>query len=149
MLTQQPSPQSKSSKSSKSNKSKSNNILNQSIINTNPSSSSTNSTSTDYSATVLLPPIEMSADEQRALGYMPLRDDFEREYKNDAETLLSNLALANNQLVYLNKSTSNNAQDTSELDAESNSDDAIDYDLKLTLIHMYRECLMERQRFKK
>jgi hypothetical protein len=28
--------------------------------------------------TILLPPIEMSIEEQRALGYMSLRDDFER-----------------------------------------------------------------------
>lgn len=32
----------------------------------------------DSDITVLLPPIEMSVEEQRALGYMPLRDDFER-----------------------------------------------------------------------
>ncbi len=32
----------------------------------------------DSEITVLLPPIEISSEEQRALGYMPLRDDFER-----------------------------------------------------------------------
>jgi hypothetical protein len=32
----------------------------------------------DSEITVLLPPIEISCEEQRALGYMPLRDDFER-----------------------------------------------------------------------
>jgi hypothetical protein len=32
----------------------------------------------DSDITVLLPPIEMSTEEQRALGYLPLRDDFER-----------------------------------------------------------------------
>ena len=55
------------------------------------------------STTVLLPPIEMSPEEQRALGYMPLRDDFEREYKNDGEQLLSNLNIANNQLLLLSE----------------------------------------------
>ena len=44
----------------------------------------------------------MSNEEQRALGYMPLRDDFEREYKNNAESLLSNLTIANNQISLLN-----------------------------------------------
>ena len=56
----------------------------------------------ELTTTVLLPPLEMAIEEQRVLGYMPLRDDFEREYKNDAETLLSNLSIANNQIVYLN-----------------------------------------------
>ena len=45
------------------------------------------------SPTLLHPPepVEMSAAEQQELGYMPLRDDFEKEYENDAETLLSGL----------------------------------------------------------
>ena len=33
---------------------------------------------TTHEITVLLPPIDISIEEQRALGYMPLRDDFER-----------------------------------------------------------------------
>ena len=53
--------------------------------------------SDEMATTVLLPPLEMSLDEQRVLGYMPLRDDFEREYKNDAETLLSNLSISNHR----------------------------------------------------
>jgi ABC-type nickel/cobalt efflux system permease component RcnA len=32
--------------------------------------------SSELTTTVLLPPLEMSLDEQRVLGYMPLRDDF-------------------------------------------------------------------------
>lgn len=31
--------------------------------------------------------------EQLELGYLPLRDDFEREYDNDAETLISGLVV--------------------------------------------------------
>lgn len=80
----------------------------------------------------------MSMEEQRALGYMPLRDDFEREFKNDAECLVSNLAISNNQISYLFK------EELSKLD-----DDQVDFDLKLTLIKIYRECLIERQRYKK
>jgi transcriptional adapter 2-beta len=79
----------------------------------------------DSEITILLPPIEMSLEEQRALGYMPLRDDFEREYKNDAETLLSNLVMS------------------------ATEDDETDVEVKLTLIKMYRQCLAERQRLKK
>ena len=87
----------------------------------------------------------MSTEEQRALGYMPLRDDFEREYKNHAETLLSNLSLANNQVVFLSKDSN---QVPTTVQGEPN-EDLVDFDLKLTLIKMYRECLIERQRFKK
>ncbi len=108
---------------------------------------------------------------------MPLRDDFEREYKNDGETLLSNLNIANNQLVLLNENinidkltnggllqlacsytassglTSHNPIPTTPSKQESNSssidpDDVVDFEIKLTLIEMYRECLQERQRFK-
>lgn len=119
----------------------------------------------EMTTTVLLPPLEMSLEEQRALGYMPLRDDFEREYKNDGEQLLSNLNIANNQLVLLNnnnnsennKSTNLNPNQQTPLipskqETNSNSldpDDVVDFDLKLTLVEMYRECLQERQRFKK
>ena len=74
--------------------------------------------------TVLLPPIEISSDEQRALGYMPLRDDFEREFKNDAETLLSNLTIGND-------------------------DDETDIDVKISLAKVYREILLDRHRLKK
>ncbi|KAK2568570.1 Transcriptional adapter 2-beta [Acropora cervicornis] len=45
------------------------------------------------SPTLLHPPepVEMNAAEQQELGYMPLRDDFEKEYDNEAETLVSGL----------------------------------------------------------
>jgi hypothetical protein len=160
---------------------------------------------------VLLPPVDMSIEEQRALGYMPLRDDFEREYKNDAENLISNLFVANNQLTYMNSQPINISTTTTPVKRElsfepkfsqngivsntaasanlssfsssftfsasssttntlfsstlvgasltsspshsssSNeiSDDAVDLELKLALIQMYREALVERQRFKK
>jgi hypothetical protein len=109
---------------------------------------------------------------------MPLRDDFEREYKNDGEMLLSNLNIANNQLVLLNDNintdklanggplqltssstasiyaTTHNPIPTTPSKQESNPssidpDDVVDFEIKLTLIEMYRECLQERQRFKK
>jgi hypothetical protein len=71
--------------------------------------------SSQLTTTVLLPPIEMSLEEQRALGYMPFRDDFEREYKNNAETLLSNLTIANNQISLLSSliSSSSNKETSS------------------------------------
>lgn len=37
------------------------------------------------------PPVELTLPEQQELGYMPLRDDFEREYDNEAEALVSGL----------------------------------------------------------
>jgi hypothetical protein len=119
----------------------------------------------EMSTTVLLPPVEMSPEEQRALGYMPLRDDFEREYKNDGEQLLSNLNIANNQLLLLSTEHINAEKlanvgvgfgggdapgKRDELGASSvDADDVVDFELKLCLMEMYRECLQERQRFKK
>ncbi|KAK7504103.1 hypothetical protein BaRGS_00004407, partial [Batillaria attramentaria] len=47
------------------------------------------------SITTPLPPMELSLQEQQELGYMPLRDDFEREYDNEAETLISGLSIVN------------------------------------------------------
>ena len=158
-----------------------------------PSMSIGLTSSTSPSDTVLLPPVEMSSEEQRALGYMPLRDDFERDHKNDAESLLSNLAIAHNQVFLLghqsdlgltngtaahstssvtngsngsttfesklaafnaanllNSASSTLANSSPSVSSMSNVDvdDVIDYELKLTLIKMYCDCLNERQRYK-
>lgn len=92
--------------------------------------------------TVQLPPIDMSIEEQRALGYMPLRDDFEREFKNHAEVLLSTLSVANNQAGFISRPHN-------EVAAGEPNEDFVDYEMKLTLIKMYREVLIERQKMKK
>jgi hypothetical protein len=148
-----------------------------SLISSSSSSNKLNQeSSSQLATTVLLPPIEMSIEEQRALGYMPLRDDFEREYKNNAESLLSNLSIANNQHSLLSNLISTNSGPSTStannnLHKQTNSlvsgttsaavaasvassssydyDDVLDLDFKLILIEMYRECLTERQRFKK
>ncbi|XP_015761967.1 PREDICTED: transcriptional adapter 2-beta-like [Acropora digitifera] len=74
------------------------------------------------SPTLLHPPepVEMNAAEQQELGYMPLRDDFEKEYDNEAETLVSGL-----QFNY--------------------DDEDVEIDLKLGIIDMYLRRLRERQ----
>lgn len=36
---------------------------------------------------------DVSAEDQRQLGFMPLREDFEREFDNEAETLVSVLMI--------------------------------------------------------
>ncbi|XP_022101292.1 transcriptional adapter 2-beta-like isoform X2 [Acanthaster planci] len=69
-------------------------------------------------------PVEMTLADQQELGYMPLRDDFEREHDNDAETLVSNLAV-------------------------TNEDDDLDITLKLIHVEIYTSRLKERQRRKK
>ena len=121
-----------------------------------PTSSSSSDQTSDLATTVLLPPIEMSLEEQRALGYMPLRDDFEREVKNDAESLISNLVVSNNQLAFLEDTrySSEAAATLSALAAAPDTlgelnEDQMDFELKLNLIEMYRDCLMERARYKK
>ncbi|XP_063958027.1 transcriptional adapter 2-beta-like [Lytechinus pictus] len=68
-------------------------------------------------------PVDLTTSEQQELCYMPLRDDFEREFDNDAETLISNLAI------------------TSE-------DDELDISLKLAHVDMYSKRLKERGRRK-
>lgn len=87
----------------------------------------------------------MSLEEQRALGYMPLRDDFEREYKNHAEAMLSGLSVSNNQVVFMSKDHHHHPV----MNGGEPNEDLVDYELKLTLIKMYREVLIERQRMKK
>ncbi|XP_078000757.1 transcriptional adapter 2-beta-like [Glandiceps talaboti] len=76
------------------------------------------------SLTTPFTPVEMTLPEQQELGYMPYRDDFEREYDNDAETLVSNLT------VDLN-------------------DEDLDTALKLSHVDMFSRKLMERERRKK
>ncbi|XP_076359159.1 transcriptional adapter 2-beta-like isoform X1 [Tachypleus tridentatus] len=76
------------------------------------------------SLTTPLPPLELSSQEQQELGYMPDRDDFEREYDNDAEAVTCNLSI-------------------------HNDDEDIDIALKLAHIDIYSRKLKERFRRKK
>lgn len=69
--------------------------------------------------------VDINRDQQIRLGYMPKRDDFEREYDNDAELFVSKLAV--------------NANDDTELDQ----------DLKIAHINMYTDKLRERFRRKR
>lgn len=94
----------------------------------------------------------MSIEEQRALGYMTLRDDYEREYKNDAEAILSNLVINNNQLVYLSEQLSSKSNQNEVMNHETHAHDdeeLCDFQMKLQLIKSYRECLIERERLRK
>ncbi|KAL8617322.1 hypothetical protein ACOMHN_065567 [Nucella lapillus] len=72
----------------------------------------------------LLPPLELTLQEQQELGFMPLRNDFEREYNNAAEGLISGLSI-------------------------NNDDDDLDIDVKLTCLSKYRMQLHERVRWKR
>ncbi|XP_054281115.1 transcriptional adapter 2B-like isoform X2 [Macrosteles quadrilineatus] len=69
-----------------------------------------------------LPPLDIRAQEAQQLDYYPLRDDFEIEYDNMAETLVSGLTLV------------------------SGEDDDLDIALKLTQVDMYTMHLRERER---
>lgn len=68
-------------------------------------------------------PIELTVQEQHALGYMPLRDDFEREHDNEAEALVSSLMI-------------------------NYDDDDLDIAVKLAQVERYRLRLKERDRRK-
>lgn len=76
------------------------------------------------SLTTPLPPLELTNQETQELGYMPLRDDFEGEYDNDAESLTCNLSV-------------------------SQEDEDVDIALKLAHVDMYSRRLQERLRRKR
>lgn len=71
-----------------------------------------------------LPPMDCSNEESAALGYMPNRDDFEREYDPTAEQLVSTLSL-------------------------SPDDEDVDMLLKLAQVDIYTRRLRERARRKR
>lgn len=69
-------------------------------------------------------PVKLEHAEQLELGYMPLRDDFEKEHDNTAETLISGIML-------------------------SPEDDELERALKLVHVDMYSRRLKERERRKR
>ncbi|XP_028657715.1 transcriptional adapter 2-beta [Erpetoichthys calabaricus] len=75
------------------------------------------------SLTTPLPPLDISVAEQQQLGYMPLRDDYEIEYDQDAETLISGLSV-------------------------NYDDDDVEIEMKRAHVDMYVRKLKERQRRK-
>ena len=74
--------------------------------------------------TPLSPISDLSPGEQQHLGYMPKRDDFEREFDNDVEALISTLRI------------------------NPNEEEELDVDLKVAHIDMYNRRLKERFRKK-
>ncbi|KMQ88565.1 transcriptional adapter 2b [Lasius niger] len=72
-----------------------------------------------------LPPLDITPEEATQLGYMPQRDDFERDYNHEAESLVSSLFL--------------NSEDHDDLDIA----------LKLAQVDMYTNNLRERARRKR
>ncbi|XP_037090422.1 transcriptional adapter 2-beta-like [Pollicipes pollicipes] len=72
-----------------------------------------------------LAPLQLEGDQAAQLGYMPLRDDFEREYDNTCETLVSQLNIG------------------------SVEDEDIDVALKLAHVDMYVQRQRERARRKR
>ncbi|OXA38960.1 transcriptional adapter 2B isoform X1 [Folsomia candida] len=76
------------------------------------------------SLTQRLPPLDISSDEMLQLGYMPFRDDYEKEYDNEAEKLVSQLNF-------------------------TPEDDELEIGLKLALVDLYSARLRERARRKR
>lgn len=75
------------------------------------------------SLTTPLPPLEINLAEQQQLGYMPLRDDYEIEYDQDAEKLISGLSV-------------------------NYDDEDVEIEMKRAHVDMYVRKLRERQRRK-
>lgn len=67
-------------------------------------------------------PVKLELTEQIELGYLPLRDDFDREYDNDAESPVTGLTIT--------------------------EDDKLETALQLTQLDMYNKVLIERQQRK-
>jgi transcriptional adapter 2-beta len=68
-------------------------------------------------------PVALEPSEQQELAYAPLRDDFEKEFDNDAEKIISNISVHNDE-------------------------EPIERDLKLAHIDMYNRKIAERERRK-
>ncbi|XP_053716987.1 transcriptional adapter 2-beta [Synchiropus splendidus] len=75
------------------------------------------------SLTTPLPPLDITQAEQQQLGYMPLRDDYEIEYDQDAEKLISALSV-------------------------NYDDEDVEIEMKRAHVDMYVRKLRERQRRK-
>ncbi|CAH1163641.1 unnamed protein product, partial [Phaedon cochleariae] len=75
--------------------------------------------------TARLPPLDITLEEARLLGYKPHRDDYEREYNMEAEKLVSQLQL------------------------DPDEDSEIEKVLKLAMVDMYVRRLRERARRKR
>ncbi|CAH1101444.1 unnamed protein product, partial [Psylliodes chrysocephalus] len=77
------------------------------------------------SVTSRLPPLDVTLEEARLLGYKPHRDDYEREYNMEAEQLVSKLVL------------------------DPEEDTEMEIVLKLAIVDMYARRLRERARRKR
>ena len=75
----------------------------------------------------------LTSHESILLGYLPIRDDFEVEWDNEAESLVSHL-------IHQPPSSSGQAAD---------DDDALEADLKAVHVEMYKSRLRQRERRKK
>ncbi|KAM6949315.1 transcriptional adapter 2-beta [Aplochiton taeniatus] len=75
------------------------------------------------SLTTPLPPLDVTLAEQQQLGYMPLRDDYEMEYDQEAEKLISGLSV-------------------------NYDDEDVEIEMKRAHVDMYVRKLRERQRRK-
>ncbi|XP_010773817.1 transcriptional adapter 2-beta, partial [Notothenia coriiceps] len=75
------------------------------------------------SLTTPLPPLDINLADQQQLGYMPLRDDYEIEYDQDAEKLISGLSV-------------------------NYDDEDVEIEMKRAHVDMYVRKLRERQRRK-
>lgn len=71
------------------------------------------------SMSTIVPPADLAPHEQKALGYMPLRDDYEREFNNVAESSISSLR-------------------------HEVEDDELDMEFKAAFVDMYRQNIRDR-----
>jgi len=82
----------------------------------------------------------LTSHELILLGYLPIRNDFEVEFDNEAETLISHLV---HQPI--SASASNNTQNS----VNDEPDEALEAELQAAQVEMYRSKLRQRERRKK
>ncbi|KAL3314562.1 Transcriptional adapter 2-beta [Cichlidogyrus casuarinus] len=75
-------------------------------------------------------PVCLSEEDQRNLGFMPLRDDFERDYDNDAESLLARVGFSCHP-------------------GSPHDDDQLDHALSVAHVGIYNQRLIERLKRKR
>jgi len=98
------------------------------------------------------PPTNLTTHEAIMLQYLPIRDDFEIEYENDAESLVSQLQFQPSVSAISSaqgpnsKSLSQGSLTTSIYPGFQEEDDNVDLELKVAHIDMYKMKLRERER---
>ena len=92
----------------------------------------------------------LTSHESILLGYLPIRDDFEVEYDNEAESLVSHLIhLPNSSQSGNQQASRGSTEGPGGGDSLTPEGDNLDNELKVAQVEMYKSRLRQRERRKK